>query len=483
MSRRQERRDRREQRRQEALAAARARRAERIRRRAAAKGGAPAGVVASSGAANPWRAGRYLAFGTVLSLGLVAGIGVWSAYAMISGAVIAPAELRVEGDRKTIQHLEGGVVSEILIKDGDTVEAGEILMRLDSTALAAQIEVIEGQLDELAARRFRLEAEMTDAPDVFVDAEFEERMRLRPSARKLFEGQITLFHARRETMAARIEQLEGRIEQTREEIAGTESQIEALDRQLVLIEEELVAQRSLLARGLTEKSRVIQLDRENARLSGERGQLRSEVARLRGRISELRINILETRNTRREEAITTLRDLTARIAELRENRTARQQSLDRVDIRAPLAGVVLDMAVNTIGGVVSPAAGLMDIVPTDRTLIVEARISPQDRDRIWPNQAARVRFTNFNQRSTPEIDGAVWRIGADKLTDERTGQGYFPVKIRVPEAEFERLRNSIDAELVPGLPAEVHIQTGERSAASYLLKPLTDQLKRAFRED
>lgn len=492
MTDRQERRERRraarEERRQEGLQAARARHAER-KKKQSGEPTAPAPQMtlaagpAMAAPASPWSATRLITFGTVLSVGLVVGVGAWSAVAMISGAVIAPAELRVEGERKTIQHLEGGVVSEILINDGDTVEAGEVLMRLDPTALAAQLEVVEGQLDELNARKFRLEAEMTDAPSMTPDADFRQRMSDRPTARKLFDGQITLFNARRETMTARIEQLEGRIDQTREEIAGAEAQIVALDRQLVLIGEELEAQRSLFERGLTEKSKVIQLDRENARLSGERGQLQSEVARLRGRISELEINILETANTRREEAISTLRDLSARIAELSENRTATRQSLDRVDIRAPLAGVVLDMTVNTIGGVVSPAADLMDIVPTDRTLIVEARISPLDRDRIWPNQPARVRFVNFNQRSTPEIDGAVWRIGADKLTDERTGQGYFPVKIRVSDEEFARLRESIDAELVPGLPAEVQIQTGERSAASYLLKPLTDQLQRAFREE
>lgn len=432
---------------------------------------------------SPWSATGFIAFGALIVLGLAGGVGAWSAVAKIAGAVIAPGELRVEGERKTVQHLEGGVISEILVKDGDTVSAGDILMRLDDTTLSAQIEVIEGQLDELNARKFRLEAEMSDAYFVTPDATFEQRMAERPSARKLFEGQLTLFYARRETMRARIEQLEGRIAQTREEIAGAEAQIAALDRQLVLIEEELEAQRTLLARGLTEKSKVIQLDRESARLAGERGQLLSEVARLKGRIGEIEINILETASTRREEAITTLRDLTARIAELTENRTAKQQSLNRVEIRAPLDGVVLDLAINTIGGVVSPAAELLDIVPTDQNLLVEARISPLDRDRIWPNQPARVRFVNFNQRSTPELDGEVWRIGADKLIDERTGQGYFPVKIRVSDAEFDRLRKSIDAELVPGLPAEVHIQTGERTAASYLLKPLTDQLQRAFRED
>ncbi len=488
--RRESRRAARAQRRQEGLEAARARRAERQKGREvkdAPRGAGPqmtlGAMPAAAAAAEPWRATRFIVFGAVLTVGLVIGIGAWSAVAMISGAVIAPAELRVEGDRKTIQHLEGGVVSEILIKEGDTVEAGEVLMRLDPTALAAQIEVIDGQLDELTARKIRLEAEMTDAEAMSPGAEFEQRMAARPTARRLYNGQISLFDARRETMKSRIEQLEGRVEQTGEEIGGAQAQIAALDRQLELIDEELEAQRSLLARGLTEKSKVIQLDRENARLSGERGQLQSEVARLRGRISELQINILETANTRREEAISTLRDLSARIAELSENRTAKRQSLDRIDIRAPLAGVVLDMTVNTIGGVVSPAADLLDIVPTERTLIVEARISPLDRDRIWPNQAARVRFVNFNQRSTPEIDGAVWRIGADKLTDERSGQGYFPVQIRITDEEFDRLKQSIDTELVPGLPAEVHIQTGERSAASYLLKPLTDQLQRAFRED
>lgn len=430
-----------------------------------------------------WSARRYLVVGIAITLVLFLGVGVWSAAAMISGAVIAQAELRVETKRKTVQHLEGGVVEEIMVRDGDIVRVGDILMRLDSTAVASNLEIVESQLDELMARQSRLEAERDEASEITPSQDVLKRAEFRAQAKAMLDGQISLFNARRETLDRQINQLKGRIEQTRDEIQGGEAQVEALDRQLVLIREELADQRDLLTKGLTQRTRVTALEREEARLSGERGALLSRVAQSDGRILELDIRMLELLSTRREQAIAELRDMTARIAELRERRTALAESLSRMVIRAPDNGVVLDMSVTTVGGVVTPAEPLMFIVPTDSRLIVEARIETFARDQVYPEQDATVLFPGFNQRTTPELHGNVVKVGADRLEDERSGFPYFLVEIDISESEFERLRAAIDTELVPGMPAEAHIQTGERSAASYFLKPLTDNWRRVWTED
>lgn len=437
---------------------------------------------ASAEASKRWRARGFTLAGVVTAFGLLGGFSVWAATTKLAGAVIAPAEVKVEGQRKVVQHPEGGVIEEILVRDGDLVSAGDVMIRLDPTQLASQLEIVESQLDELLARQARLGAEMIDAADIEIEAGLAERVATRPQAKRMLDGQQTLFNARKETMARRFEQLDGRIAQTGDEIGGIDAQIAALDRQIALIQDELTAQRSLLRRGLTEKSRVIALEREDARLGGERGRLISNIARLKGRISEVEINKLELASSRREEAITTLRDLGARVAELVERRTALAESLSRIEIRAPSDGAVLDLSVNTIGGVVRPADPLLFIVPEQRDLVIEAKIPPISRDRLFETQSARVLFPSFNQRSTPELNGVVAQIGADSLVDERTNQPYYLVKITLSEGEFQRLYDSGVDEIGPGLPAEVHIQTSERTAANYLLKPLIDNFNRAFRE-
>lgn len=430
-----------------------------------------------------WTAKRYLVIGGVVTLSLFLGVGVWSARAMIAGAVIAPAELRVEGKQKTVQHLDGGVVDEIMVRDGDLVQKNAILMRLDDTSVAANLEIVESQLDEMLARRIRLEAESRDAELVLVSPDVLERTSKRPQAKVMLEGQKTLFEARRDTLKQQMTQLSGRIEQTREEIEGGKSQISALERQLKIIRGELKDNRELLRKGLIQRPRVLQLEREEASLDGQRGALLSAGAQLLGRISEIEIRMLELRSSRIEEAITELRNMNAQIAELRERRTALADQLSRMEIRAPETGVVLDMSVDTVGGVVTPAEPLMYIVPTDTALVVEARIEVLARDQVHIDQDATVLFPGFNQRTTPELKGHVAKVGAGALEDERTGFPYFLVEIAISESEFDRLRAAIDTELVPGMPAEAHLQTGERSAASYLLKPLIDNFNRAWRED
>lgn len=431
-----------------------------------------------------WTATGYQAFGLAVSLFLVFGVGVWSAFANISGAVLSQfAELRVEGKRKVIEHLDGGMVAEILVRNGDVVKAGEVVMRLDRTAVAANLAITDGQLDELTARSARLEAEAHDAKTLKLGPSARDRVATRPTAAEMLEGQRSLFQARLATMEKQMEQLRGRVDQIGDQIDGAQAQIKALDRQLALIGDELKSSRSLLRKGLIQKSRVLALEREEARLAGERAQLVSQVAQLRGRIGETELRMLELRANRREQAIAELRDVKAQLAELREKRTTLADQLSRMEIRAPDDGVVHELAVTTVGAVVTSAKPIMYVVPTNEKLVVEARIETISRDQVRPNQDAMVMFPGFNQRTTPTVKGIVTKISADRQFDEATRAPYYLVEVTLPDDQLKKLRDSITTDLAPGMPAEVQIQTGERSAASYFIRPLGDYFSKALREE
>lgn len=430
-----------------------------------------------------WSARMHLLAGAFLAATLIFGVGVWSSVATIAGAVIASGQLRVEGDRKTVQHVDGGKVADILVQEGDTVLAGVTLIRLESTTIEANVEIIEGQLDELLSRRARLEAEMRGDEELVAPPELAERIERRPQAERMFKGQQALFNARIETMARRMDQLEKRVLQIRDEIKGARGRIDALDDQLRLVASELKDKRGLLAKKLIQRTQVTALERTEAGLKGERSGLVSEIARLEGRISEIEINMLELGSTRREEAIETLRDLSARVVELRERLTVLLEQLANVEIKSPQSGKVIDLKVNTVGGVIGAGEPIMDIVPSENEMFLEARISPFERDRIYLDQDAVVRFSSFNQRTTPELFGKVRTIGGDAQVVESTGETYYRIEILVPDEELARLKASIDSDLVPGLPAEVFVQTGERTAANYLLKPFLDYLWGVGRDD
>ena len=438
-------------------------------------------------AAATWSARGPLLLGLAVSTLLALGLGLWAARATIAGAVIAPGELRVETERKTVSHLEGGVVAEILVREGDRVTAGQPLLRLDATALKARIEIVASETDALLARAARLRAERDDAvelaPDPAADPALAARLLARPAAAEALHGQIRLFAARRDTLTRQQAQLRARIAQYGDEIAGAQAQIAALGDQLDLIEEELVDHGTLLAKGLTPKSRVTALRRERASLAGERGARLAEVAQARGRIAEAELRLLELAAQRRETAITELREIAVRLGELRERGVALREQLGRTEIRAPRAGWVLDLSAHTIGGVIAPMEPVLQIVPEDEALVLIARVDALDRDRVRPGQPAAVKFPGFNQRTTPEIAGAVARISGDALIDPQTGSAFYAAELRIPPPEIARLTAALGAELAPGMPAEVYIATERRSAASWLLKPLTDSFDRAFREE
>lgn len=429
----------------------------------------------------PAAAGFFIKLGFGMIAAVFGGIGVWSFVAPINGAVVASGQIVVESNRKAIQHLEGGVIGEILVREGQHVEKGEIIARLEDVTQSANVALIDGQLTELYARRVRLEAERDSADQMAPPRGVSEVLGL-PAMQAKVDGQQRLLKARRTTRVTQISLLNERVTQQDERIIGLKAQITSMRDQKRLIEDELEGVRELHAKGYAPKTRLRALEREAKRLGGERGALRASVAEAHSIIAEARLEIERLKETGLEEAITELRDAEVSIAELEERRIAAMDSLRRTEIRSPQAGRVLDLSVHTVGGVIAPGAALMEIVPDGDRLQVAARVAPQDVDRIRAGQETLVRFSAFGSRQTPEADGIVKHVSADSLVDEAIGVTYYLVLVEIPEGEA--LREILNGEtLVPGMPVEAFIRTGSRPAIAYLLKPLTDSLARSMRED
>jgi HlyD family secretion protein len=426
-----------------------------------------------------WGAGGYIRFGIICVALLAVGLGGWGATAKLKGAIISSGHLRVESQRQVVQHPDGGVVGEILVREGDVVSAGETLIRLDGTTLQSELTVMESQLFELMARRGRLVAEQTDKDTIVFDPELLDVAKTRPEVRNLIDGQQALFDARLRTMQREIEVMRERQTQISEQIGGSAAEIDALSRQSELIEQELVGQRALLAKGLAQASRVLSLEREASRLEGQRGQMVAQTAQLKGQITEMEIELLRLGASRREDAITTLRDLGFKELELKERRIALIEQLSRLDVRAPLAGIVLDMAVYALKSVVRAAEPILYIVPSDSALVVDAQVDPIYIDSVRSGQEAVLTFSAFNTRTTPQLFGTVSKISPDAFVDEQSKRSYYRAEVMLREGELEKLKGQ---ELVAGMPVEVFIQTGERTPLNYLLKPITDYFNRALRE-
>ena len=426
-----------------------------------------------------WSARQPLILGFVSLILLFGGFSLWAAYSQIAGAVVASGQVEVEQQRQIVQHPDGGVVQEILVNEGDTVEAGQVLLRLDGTLLLTEFVIVDGQYFEILARRGRLEAERADADKPAFSNELLAAARNDTKLADLIAGQQSLFVARRDTMKQSLDQLAKQSEQVNAQIDGVDAQLTALAKQRELIGEELEDQQSLLDRGLAQQSRVLALRREAARIDGQIGELQASRASSETRKTELDIERLRMTAERREEAETQLRDLGYRELELAERRRSLKEQISRLDLRAPAAGIVYDMKVTTPRSVIRPAEPLMYIVPQDRPLVIGARIATINVDEISPGQPVVLRFAAFSSRTTPEIDGRLLQISADALVDEVTQTPYYRAEVTIPPSEMEKLG---DLALIPGMPVEVYIQTGKRSPIAYLLKPLTDYFSRAFRE-
>lgn len=428
-----------------------------------------------------WRADRHIIIGLVAIVLTFGGVGWWSVASELHSAVIAPAEIRVESSIKPIQHPTGGLVGEILVHDGDHVKAGDVLLRFDRTTSAATYAIVDAQLDELLARRARLQSEVNNASEVTFPPELIAKAKTTPDLAKNLQDQRGLFQARLTNYNQQASQLKERIGQLENQITGTEARRRSFETQIGAVTEELRVQADLLERKLTTRQLSQEFVREKARIEGELGALDAEAARLRGQIQENGIEITRLQETRLESSINELRDVESKIAELQQRLIVAQEELSRTDVTSPQDGVVQDMAIFAIGAVVAPGEKIMTIVPTADRLILKGRIDPSKRDQVIIGQPALVKFSSFNRRTTPELNGEVVKISADRKLDEQSGRAFYEVEVFISDEEKARLDKEEDL-LVPGLPAEVYIQTGSRTPLSYFLKPLTDSFGRAFRE-
>jgi len=426
-----------------------------------------------------WNALRPLLIGTLAALVLVAGFGGWAVTATLSGAVVVSGQIEVEHDLQVVQHADGGVVEAVLVTEGERVAAGQVLMRLDGALLHSELAIVESQYFEALARQARLNAEreghavMTFAPPLL------GAMSARADAREIAEGQRRLFEARRHTLAQQIAQFERRREQTLAQLDGLSAQDRATAREVDLLHGELAAQESLLAQGLVQGARVSALQRDAARLEGAMGAIAAEIAQVHGRITEIELQIVTLESARREEAEGELRALGIHIVELAERRRALSEFIARLELRAPVAGRVHGLQITTPRAVLRPAEPLLQIVPNDRPLVLSVRIMPGDIDQVFVGQQASVLFPAFSLRNLPDLRGVVTMVSADAFLDERLGYRYFRADIMLSAQARALLGNEA---LVPGMPVDAFIRTGERTALDYLTRPLTEHLFRAFRE-
>jgi len=431
---------------------------------------------------------------------LLGGIVVWATTTEISGAVIAAGNVVVDSNAKKVQHPTGGIVTEVLARDGDRVKAGDLLVRLDQTLTRANLSIVSKDLDqarevnllpnERRHQRFRLmppdrprdeaydEAERDGQNEVPVPEELAARMN-DPQVVRTVEGERKLFSLRRVARVGQKDQLAKRVDQLREELVGYESQVRAKSLEMELIEKQLVGARELWTKKLMPVTRFTELQRDAARLEGEHGVLIATMAQIKGKISETELQILQVDRDLNSDIGKEMREADTKIGELIERQVAAQDQLKRIEVRAPGSGVVDQSAVHTVGGVVSPGETIMLIVPDQDSLKVEAKVAPQDVDQLHIGQPVSLRFSALDQRTSPVINGTLTHLSPDTTVDPKTEQRYYKVRVSLDPKEIARLGT---AKIVPGMPVEVFVQTGDRTALSYLLKPLDDQISRAFKE-
>lgn len=433
--------------------------------------------LSSAGKAMSFNITRHIIFASLVIGLLVGTVGLWAAQAELTGAVIAPGSIVVDKNVKKLQHRDGGIISKIHVRNGDKVQAGDTMLELDDTQIRAEMGVILSQLTELVARSARLKAEIHSEEEVTFPPRFEE---LTDYTKKVTAAERRLFHDTRKHLNGQKEQLKLQIEQLAEEVAGITAQREAKQSQIELIGRELGQIEHLYKKNLTSVTRLYALQREQKRLSGELGGLTAQIARTKNKISEIRLQILSIGEEARLQAQRERRSAEARIAELREKEIAANDRLKRSKMLAPQSGIVHDMTVHTVGGVITTAETVLLIVPSEEKLSIEARIAPVDIDQVAIGGPVKLRFSAFNQRTTPELDGRIIHVAADLSKDESTGQAYYLARV---EVEKDQLQTLSTLSLIPGMPVETFISTGTRTALSYFAKPITDQLRRAFREE
>jgi HlyD family secretion protein len=422
---------------------------------------------------------RHLLAGVAVVVVVAGGMGGWAASTELAGAVIAPGRLVVDSNVKKVQHPTGGIVAELLVREGDRVKAGDVLLRLDETQARATVAMVRKDLDELLARQARLEAEREDLDAVAFPADLLARLD-DPDVARAVSGERRLFELRQAARAGQKAQLRQRIAQLDEEIEGLAGQSAAKDKEIALIRQELAGVQELREKNLVPLTRLTSLERDAAGLEGDRSELIGAAAEAKGKITEIELQIIQVDQDLRTDVGKELAEIRPKISELAERRIAAEDQLRRIEIRAPQDGKVHQLTVHTVGGVIQAGEPIMLIVPDQDRLTIEARIAPQDIDQVRLGEPAALRFSAFSQRTTPELDGEVTLISADLTEDQRTGAAYYVVHIAPKLGQIERLGAAV--RLVPGMPVEAFIETGERTVLSYLVKPMRDQIAKAFRE-
>jgi len=434
---------------------------------------------------DPFRETRvYLIFGVIVIALLFGGIGVWAAGIEISGAVLAKGTLVVDSSVKKVQHPTGGVIGEILVKDGSHVKAGDVVVRLDETVTRANLKMILKLLDETAVRQARLIAERDDRSEIAFSEDLRKRLTDSTLA-EIMVSEKTLFDSRRSAREGQKSQLRERIEQLREEIDGLKGQLISRKKEADYATQELAGLIELDRKALVSMQRITAARRTVAQLEGDIAQVVASIAQAKGKITETGLQILQLDQDTKAEVSKDLRDQQAKEAELTERRVAAEDQLRRTDIRSPQNGIVHQLLVHTVGGVIAPSETIMLIVPEADRLVIDARIPPQDIDQVNVGQTAFIRFSAFNHRTTPEVAASVVRVSPDLVTESRSGTGgegtieYYAVRLTLTHEAKEKLDGLA---LIPGMPVEVHIKTAERTALSYFMKPLADQFAMAFKE-
>jgi HlyD family secretion protein len=422
---------------------------------------------------------RQMRAGIAVVVLLFGAVGGWAGTTEISGAVIASGAMVVDSNIKKVQHQTGGIVGEIRARDGDKVRAGDIVVRLDETVTRANLAIVAKGLNELLARKARLEADREGESAIRFPSELLQAAASDPEVAYLLESERKVLKLRLDARFGQKAQLAERNLQLRDEITGNEAQERSKAQEIVLINRELEGARELWGKNLMPITKLTTLEREAARLEGERARLAASIASGKGKISEILLQIMQIDRDAGSEIGKELREIEGKIGELIERKVAAEDQMKRIDIRAPQDGTVHQSTAHTVGGVITPGEPLMLIVPNSDNLVAEVKVVPQDIDQLWIGQSAMLRFPAFSQRTTPEINGLVSRVSADITLEQRTGVSYYTVRVAMSAEEIGRLG---DVKLVPGMPVEAFIKTGDRRVISYFVKPLSDQITRAFRE-
>jgi HlyD family secretion protein len=418
--------------------------------------------------------------GNLLVCCFVLGLGTWSTLAPLESAAIAVGTVESESSRKTIQHLEGGIIREILVADGDVVHAGQTLISLEDTKARAEAESLQGQWWDATAREARLQAEQHGEERVSFPATLETARNAAPSVAIVLAGQQSIFETRRQVFQSQVAVNRDKRSQVEKEIEGLRAQQSAASKRIEIVREEVDTVAMLVNKGLERRPRLLTLQREMADIEGRRGEIVAQISRAEQVINESQATLIKLENDRQNEIAQSLREVQSQIFQIRERLQAADDQLLRTAVKAPEDGVVTDLRIHTPGGVVGAGAPLMDLVPRQDRLVVTARVRPEDIDVVRPGLSAEVSLLPYNQRRVPRLKGIVTRVSADRLLDKRTDQPYYATMIHVQDprvAEIDGIR------IIPGMPAQVFIKTGRGTVALYTLKPLLDSFNNAFHED